>query len=170
MVELSKRGLFCVWPEKRARLQTRRNSHAVSQFARVVKLSAQEARLVDDELVRYNLSAVPFTQSEPFIRMRYGIHDEDGSLIAGITAVLYCWRILYTDALWVDELHRHRGLGTKLLRNLEEEAKSNGCTLSHLDTFDFQSKAFYERLGYQVFGVLDDCPPGHTRYFLKKTL
>jgi hypothetical protein len=39
-----------------------------------------------------------------------------------------------------------------------------------LDTFDFQVKAFYEKLGYELFGILDDCPPGHRRYFLKKAL
>jgi GNAT superfamily N-acetyltransferase len=142
----------------------------MSHFKCVVELSAEDARVVHESLIGFNSSVVPFTQSEPFSRMHYGIHDDDGKLIAGITATLYCWGILYTDALWVHEQHRHRGLGTKLLRNLEEEAKKKGCTLSHLDTFDFQGKAFYEKLGYELFGILDECPPGHQRYFLKKAL
>lgn len=136
----------------------------------VVKLSAEDARIVDDRLVAFNASAVPFTQSEPFIRMQYGIHDDAGAIIAGITATLYCWGILYTDALWVDERHRHRGFGERLLRHLEQEAKKRGCTLSHLDTFHFQAQAFYEKLGYEPFGVLNECPPGHRRIFLKKDL
>jgi hypothetical protein len=45
-----------------------------------------------------------------------------------------------------------------------------GCTMSHLDTFDFQARDFYERNGYELFGALDDCPPGHKRYYLKKAL
>jgi ribosomal protein S18 acetylase RimI-like enzyme len=136
----------------------------------VAKLSAEEARVVDDALMRFNSSVVPFTQSEPFVRLQYGIRDDSGRLIAGITAVLYCWQILYIDALWVDERHRHKGLGATLVRRLEEEAQNCGGTLCHLDTFDFQGRSFYEKLGYEVFGVLDECPPGHTRYFLKKTL
>jgi hypothetical protein len=32
--------------------------------------------------------------------------------------------------------------------------------LSHLDTFDFQAQAFYEKLGYEPLGVLNECPPG----------
>lgn len=142
----------------------------MSHVDRVVELSAEEARIVDDNLMRFNSSVVPFTQSEPFLRMQYGIRDNRGTLIAGIRATLYCWGILYTDVLWVDEEHRHRGLGALLLRNLEKEAKKRGCTLSHLDTFDFQGKAFYEKLGYEIFGILNECPPGHERYFLKKAL
>ncbi|MFZ0032470.1 MAG: GNAT family N-acetyltransferase [Candidatus Cybelea sp.] len=140
-------------------------------YSRTVhKLSAEDARVVENALMRFNSSVVPFTQREPFIHMRYGIHDDSGTLIAGITAVLYCWCILYTDALWVDERHRHRGLGTTLVRGLEDEAQNHGASLCHLDTFDFQAKSFYEKLGYEVFGILDECPPGHRRYFLKKQL
>lgn len=133
-------------------------------------LSAEEARVVDDAVIRFNSSVVPFTQGEPFVRLQYGIRDDNGRLIAGIAAVLYCWQILYVDALWVDERHRHKGLGATLVRRLEEEAQNYGGTLCHLDTFDFQARSFYEKLGYEVFGVLDECPPGHKRYFLKKTL
>jgi len=45
-----------------------------------------------------------------------------------------------------------------------------GCRISHLDTFDFQAKGFYEKLGYTVFGVLEDCPEGHNRYYMSKKL
>jgi hypothetical protein len=40
--------------------------------------------------------------------------------------------------------------------------------MSHLNTFDWQAKAFYEKPGYVIFGVLEDCPRGHTRHYLKK--
>ena len=42
--------------------------------------------------------------------------------------------------------------------------------LIHLDTCDFQSKDFYLKQGYEIFGVLDNCPKGHKRYYLKKML
>ena len=32
------------------------------------------------------------------------------------------------------------------------------------------AKPFYERAGYSVFGILEDYPPGHTRYFMRKDL
>jgi len=35
-----------------------------------------------------------------------------------------------------------------------------------LDTYSFQALEFYERLGYAVFGTLDNYPPGQKRIFL----
>ena len=34
----------------------------------------------------------------------------------------------------------------------------------------FQARPFYERLGYAVFGAVEDCPPGHTKFHLEKVL
>ena len=41
-----------------------------------------------------------------------------------------------------------------------------------LDTLSFQARPFYEKLGYRVYGQLEDFPAGsgHTRYYLTKTL
>lgn len=77
---------------------------------------------------------------------------------------------MFISVLFVDEPYRGRGLGTWLLKHVEEKAKSTGIRLIHLDTFDFQAKDFYLRQGYEIFGVLEDCPKGHSRYYLKKLL
>ena len=53
---------------------------------------------------------------------------------------------------------------------MEQAAKERGCTYAHLDTFSFQARPFYEALGYEVFGILDDYPPGHHKFFMKKAL
>jgi GNAT superfamily N-acetyltransferase len=136
----------------------------------IVEFSEPEAAIVDAELIRFNGSVVPYAQEKPFMKFCFGSKRADGSIEAGIIGVLYCWNILYVDAIWVDETSRGRGLGTQLMSRLESEAKSRGSSLSHLDTFDFQARSFYEKLGYELFGTLDGCPPGHKRYFLKKSL
>ena len=59
-------------------------------------------------------------------------------------------------------------MGEKLLKEVEKIAINQGCELIHLDTFDFQAKDFYLKYGYEIFGVLEDCPEGHCRYYLKK--
>jgi GNAT superfamily N-acetyltransferase len=135
----------------------------------LIELSEEQLRQVNAGLVSYNAGAVPFTQEKPFHRLQYGI-SEDGEVTAGFSATLYCWGILSVDIVWVAEQHRDKGLGTKLMDALEEEATKLGCTLAHLDTFDFQARTFYEKRGYTLFGTLDDCPPGHQRFFLKKVL
>ena len=60
-------------------------------------------------------------------------------------------------------------LGSLLLEEVENDAKSKGAKLIHLDTFDFQAKEFYEKQGYIVFGILENCPEKHYRYYLKKS-
>lgn len=67
------------------------------------------------------------------------------------------------------ETLRGSGLGASLMRRAEEEAVRRGCRGAWLDTFSFQARGFYERLGYTVFGTIQDYPPGHRRHFMQKT-
>jgi GNAT superfamily N-acetyltransferase len=130
----------------------------------------EEYRLVDDGIVEYNLSKVPFTQKQAFVPINRVIKDLKGNVLAGINSVMYCWNCLYVDILWVKEEARKEGYGSLLLKEAEKIAKENGCHLVHLDTFDFQAKDFYIKHGYELFGTLDDCPIDHKRYYLKKNL
>ena len=127
-----------------------------------------DAGYICDKLVEYNLSKVPKTQSEEFVSINKKIVNKYGSIIAGCIAKMYCWNVIYIDILWVDEKYRKCGLGTRLLDELEAVALEYKCSLIHLDTFDFQAKDFYIKNGYEIFGVLEDCPKGHCRYYLKK--
>lgn len=133
-------------------------------------LSPDEQRFVRDKIVEFNAVRVPFTQDVPFVVLAYGINGPENSIAGGIIAVEYCWHCVSIEVLWVDERCRNVGYGTALLRRIEREARERGCALIHLDTFDFQAKDFYVKHGYEVFGVLKDCPPGHERYYLKKDL
>lgn len=94
---------------------------------------------------------------------------QDGQLIGGLVGETG-WRWLFVELLWVAEQHRGRGVGRRLLDAAEAEAVRRGARHAYLDTFDFQARPFYERAGYEVFGTLDDYPPGHCRYFLRKDL
>lgn len=136
----------------------------------IAELSRDDAQFLNDRIVEFNSSKVPFTQSEPFINIAYGLRDGNGILLGGIAAVLYCWRCLCIDVLWVSEAHQGKGYGSRLLRAVEDEAKRMGCVLAHLDTFDFQAREFYMKHGYESFGELDDCPPGHKRFYLRKSI
>lgn len=79
-------------------------------------------------------------------------------------------KVNYLELLFVDEAHRNKGLATILLQRVEKEAKAMGVSLVHTDSYEFQAKDFYLKQGYEVFGVLNDCPQGYTRYYLKKNL
>ena len=129
-----------------------------------------DADYIMDRLVEYNLSQVPAEQKVLFDTLNKKITDDNGRIIAGCVARMYCWNVAYIDTFWVDETYREKGLGSKLLAEVEKTAKAKGCYQIHLDTFDFQAKEFYEKYGYEVFGVLADCPKDHCRYYLRKTI
>jgi GNAT superfamily N-acetyltransferase len=83
-----------------------------------------------------------------------------------IGRIAYDW--LHVELLWLDDSIRKKGYGKILLRQAEEIALSSGCIGAHLDTFSFQAPDFYIRLGYEVFGQIENHPKGETRYYLKK--
>jgi ribosomal protein S18 acetylase RimI-like enzyme len=97
------------------------------------------------------------------------LRDDRGRLHGGLIGESG-WGWLHVYFLWVAESVQRQGHGRALLVRAEAEARARGCRGIHLDTHDFQAPAFYEALGYVVFGVLEDYPKGHRRYFLRKDL
>jgi GNAT superfamily N-acetyltransferase len=75
---------------------------------------------------------------------------------------------LFVELLFVPENLRGNDLGSRLMREAELAAVEKGCVGVRLDTLGFQARAFYEKLGYEVFGVLDDHPRGSQRFSLRK--
>ena len=59
------------------------------------------------------------------------------------------------------------GIGRAIAERLAAE---RGCVGSWLTTFTFQARGFYEKLGYEVFGTLDNSPRDNVRIFLRKRL
>lgn len=96
---------------------------------------------------------------------------DDGAIVGGLLGVTY-WGWLSVDILWIDERFRGRGYGERMLAAAEEEARQRGCRHVQLDTLSFQARPFYEKLGYRVYGALEDFPAGseHVRYYLVKDL
>lgn len=141
-----------------------------SNEAIIVAASDEDAAFVDRELVLYNNSRVPFSQKPAFESFNRVLKNAEGEIIGGSICMMYCWRCFYIDVLWVKDSCRGSGCGSLLLQDAETIAREKECGLIHLDTFDFQARDFYLKHGYEVFGELHDCPPGHTRYYMKKVL
>jgi GNAT superfamily N-acetyltransferase len=104
-----------------------------------------------------------------FQRLCYVLQDTEGEVVGGILGETY-WEWFYLDLLWVAEDLRRQGYGSQLLEIAEEEARRRGAKNAYLDTFSFQAPQFYFKNGYQVFGELNEFPPGSQRYFLQKGL
>jgi GNAT superfamily N-acetyltransferase len=97
------------------------------------------------------------------------IHDQQNRFLGGLSGGTF-WGWLYVSTLWLHEEIRGQGFGGKILAKAEVEALKRGCRNAFLDTTSFQALPFYLKQGYRQYAQLDDFPPGHSRYFLKKTL
>jgi len=97
------------------------------------------------------------------------VRNGEGRVVGGLVGTTV-WGWLQVTQLWVDDAIRGAGHGTALMRAAEAEAVRRGCHHALLDTFDFQARGFYERLGYEVLGEVRDFPRGHTRFFMRKML
>lgn len=72
--------------------------------------------------------------------------------------------------LWVASAWRSQGNGARLMDAAEGFAVEHGCPDATLETHSFQALGLCQRRGYAVVGRLDDYPPGHAKYFLRKVL
>jgi GNAT superfamily N-acetyltransferase len=122
-------------------------------------------KAIVEPLVAYNQAKTGLHDVRPLV---LALEDDDGTVVGGLWGrTAYGW--LFVELLVVPESLRGRGLGTELMTRAETEASARGCHSAWLDTFEFQARGFYERLGYECFGELTDYPVG-ARYFMRKTL
>ena len=96
--------------------------------------------------------------------------EENGKLIAGLDACITAFRILYVSTVFVDEAYRRKGIGAKLIREMEKRAAAMGVDTIRLDTFNWQGKEFYEALGYETVGHYEHPSDGYSEYFFLKRI
>ena len=119
-------------------------------------------------LIKFNNSRA--SQPENYWPLVIILSDPDtGEVVGGLWGATN-YAHLHVDLLFVPDTLRGNGLGRQMLLQAEQEASARGCRGAWLDTYSFQARAFYERHGYAVFGILNDYPPGQSRIFLHKIL
>ncbi|MGH6810111.1 MAG: GNAT family N-acetyltransferase [Ensifer adhaerens] len=107
--------------------------------------------------------------SAKYKRFAISLRDDGDEIVGGIVAYT-AWNWCFIELLWVDEALRGSGSGRELVARVEAVAASRGARYIYVDTFSFQGDGFYQKLGYDVYGKLDDFPPGFHRIWLKKEL
>jgi len=134
----------------------------------IVELDEQHpaSAMLAGKLMQFNES---HARAYDFDAVRLAIFDAQGNLCGGLLGATG-WSWLNIDILFVELPLRHTGLGRELVRRAIEIAQVRGCIGAMLDTFDFQARGFYEKLGFSVFGELANMPPGHTRYWMRREI
>ena len=128
--------------------------------------SESHRKAVGVPLQAYNISH----GGDPGIRpVAVLLTDGNGEHVGGLWGkTVYDW--LFVEWLAVPEAYRGKAFGTALMREAERIARATNCVGIWLDTFEFQARGFYEKLGFEVFGTLEDHPIGQCRFFLRKRL
>jgi GNAT superfamily N-acetyltransferase len=140
----------------------------MSNFDIELDLNPKQSSL-DELAAGLNAHAEDFVEVPGFRPVALFARNESGYVQGGIYGRIN-WNWLDISLLWISPENRGSGLGSALLKRLESEAVTLGCTKSHVDTFSFQAKAFYIANGYSVFAELADYPDGHSRIYLNKSL
>ncbi len=117
-------------------------------------------------LVAFNVSKHGY---EDIHKAAVFVRNDDGSLAGGVCA--YGWGGCFeVELLWVAEDRRGEGLGSRLMTAIEDEARRMGFSKIVLDTFSYQAPGFYEKLGFEQVGTIDDFPAGHEYFVFVKRL
>jgi GNAT superfamily N-acetyltransferase len=122
-------------------------------------------KILFESLVAFNDAK---TGGNDYSPLALAIDDDRGNVVGGLSGyTVYGW--LFVELLFLPESLRGQGVGTQLMQRAEAEAVARGCHSVWLDTFEFQARGFYERLGYTCFGELKNYPVG-PRFFMSKQL
>ena len=126
----------------------------------------EDVEFLEDHINTLNVQQ---TGRSDYIPLGIFVRDERGDIEAGICGWTWggCCEV---KTLWVHEDRRGQGLGKRLLRAAETEALARRCDLVILDTHSIQAPGFYQKLGYDIVGVVEGYPQGHQKVFLKKQL
>ena len=108
---------------------------------------------------------------------RFGFVALDGQVFIGCASGLaykngkrYAGWFYLTD-LFVEKPHRHKGLGSKLLRSLEAKITTLGIQNIWTWTAGFEAPVFYRKQGYETFAEFEIWySDGSSRFGLRKKL
>lgn len=123
-------------------------------------------RLVEENVITHTILVTGTLEWSP---VNYFLKSAHGDWVGGCLGILW-GGYLHVRFLWITERLRGQGHGGRLLDAAEAHGVAHGATHATLDTFNPEALAFYRKRGFDVFATLADFPPGHAKYFLRKSL
>lgn len=131
----------------------------------------EDRTIILDGINTYNDSKTERVLEEIHQPIELMAKNEANEIIGGVLGSVGYYADFKINILWTREDARGLGLGAKLLKEAEEQAKKIGAKIVLLDTFSFQAEGFYIKNGYEVFGRIEDFPKKDQAFiFLRKNL
>ena len=125
-----------------------------------------ESREIHQKLSQHVESEVGPADRQPFTAV---FRNKSGEIQAGLRGFSH-WSWFYISHLWIAPELRGQGAGSKLIEEVEKEAKNRGCLGLYVDTFSPQALDFYFKNGFENMGKIEEFAAGKTRYYLTKRL
>ncbi|MBN1658311.1 MAG: GNAT family N-acetyltransferase [Anaerolineae bacterium] len=119
-------------------------------------------------LNEYHAEVYPAMTTPQSRQITIRVTDQEGQLVGGAIVWIY-WGWLEISVLALQKEVRGQGLGRRLMTEIEELARKEGCTRARVEAFERET-GFYQHLGYEVLGCLEDYPEGYNYYWLRKDL
>ena len=128
------------------------------------KLSFEEKKLLNNEFEKHANQHEIKCNYQPF----NFIAKEQDKILGFITGASV-FDGVYVDELIVIEEYRSKGIGTKLIKQVEDYCRNKQIRYIELCTNEFQARPFYEKLGFKLEYVRQNKEePKLTKYFLIK--
>ncbi len=133
-----------------------------------IKLAKEDNRI--NEFVNKEFSGYA-TQCE--VELNYEefcfVAENEGEILGVLTGRAY-YNEVHIGDLIVGKNCRKGGVGSKLVRAVEDNYKGKGYKKIALTTFGFQAPLFYKKLGYELEFVREDEDPKLSKYFYIKKI
>ena len=95
------------------------------------------------------------------------VAKDDDKVIGILVGHSYYNEAHITDLIVIEE-YRSKGVGTELIRRVEQEFTGRNFENINLTTFAFQAPEFYKKMGFEVEHVRKSSDEKLTKYFLIK--
>ncbi|MBO4858257.1 MAG: GNAT family N-acetyltransferase [Treponema sp.] len=95
------------------------------------------------------------------------VAKDDDKVIGILVGHSYYNEVHITDLIVIEE-YRSKGVGTELIRRVEQEFTGRNFENINLTTFAFQAPEFYKKMGFEVEHVRKSSDEKLTKYFLIK--
>lgn len=132
---------------------------------RVEEVDDKTGEFINEEFSQYGIQNEVELNYEEFCF----VAEDEGSIAGVITGRAY-YNEVHIGDLIVGKDFRRLGIGSRLVRAVEDAYKDKGYEKITLTTFGFQAPEFYKKLGYEVEFVREDKDPKLSKYFLAKQL
>ena len=126
-----------------------------------------EMKTVHAGLGRYVDEQIGDERNNPGIGIQLVMQDRQGQVVGGLLAGTTIQN-MYIEHLWVDKPYRGLGYGTKLMLTADRIAQEHGCIACQTYCLSFQAPEFFQKLGYETYGISDGYPKPVQEYYLIK--